>query len=104
MAGAPSRPGRPPDGRRRRRSGQRAPLGHAGRGWSLSTGSSPEPAILDESALTGEARPVVHDDGELVRSGVVNAGGSFRLRSIARADQSTRAGILRLVRYAQLVP
>jgi heavy metal translocating P-type ATPase len=57
-------------------------------------------AILDESALTGEARLVTHEDSDTVSSGVVNAGGPFDLRAIATAEQSTYAGIVRLVEEA----
>ncbi len=57
-------------------------------------------AILDESALTGESRQVAREDGDTVSSGVVNAGGPFDLQSIATADTSTYAGIVRLVEQA----
>ncbi len=59
------------------------------------------PAVLDESNLTGESRPVTRADGDPVRSGVVNAGGPFDLRAVASADESTYAGIVRLVQEAQ---
>ena len=55
-------------------------------------------AVLDESALTGEALPVTREPGEPVRSGVVNAGSPFDLRVTARASESAYAGIVRLVR------
>ncbi|MEX2420277.1 MAG: heavy metal translocating P-type ATPase, partial [Actinomycetota bacterium] len=58
-------------------------------------------AVLDESALTGESRPVERSSGEQVRSGSVNAGSAFDLRAITTADQSTYAGIVRLVEHAQ---
>jgi heavy metal translocating P-type ATPase len=58
-------------------------------------------AVLDESALTGESRPAERSPGEQVRSGAVNAGAAFDLRSIATAEESTYAGIVRLVREAQ---
>ncbi|MEA2534571.1 MAG: hypothetical protein QOJ93_2382 [Actinomycetota bacterium] len=58
-------------------------------------------AVLDESALTGEARPVERVSGEPVRSGSVNAGGPFDLRATASAEESTYAGIVRLVAEAQ---
>src|SRR5215472_11709866 len=58
-------------------------------------------AVLDESALTGEARPVERGSREPVRSGVVNAGGPFNLRVTATADDSTYAGIVRLVSEAE---
>ena len=57
-------------------------------------------AILDESALTGESRLITREEGETVSSGVVNAGGPFDLQSIATADASTYAGIVRLVEEA----
>src|SRR5262245_8837146 len=58
-------------------------------------------AVLDESALTGEPRPVERPAREPVRSGVVNAGGPFDLRATAAAADSTYAGIVRLVSQAE---
>jgi heavy metal translocating P-type ATPase len=58
-------------------------------------------AVLDEAALTGEARPVERVSRDPVRSGVVNAGGPFDLRVTARAADSTYAGIVRLVSEAE---
>jgi heavy metal translocating P-type ATPase len=58
-------------------------------------------AVLDESALTGEARPAEHGPGEAVRSGTVNAGGPFDLRATTSAADSTYAGIVRLVSEAE---
>jgi heavy metal translocating P-type ATPase len=58
-------------------------------------------AVLDESALTGEARPAEHARGDLVRSGVVNAGGPFDLKASDTAAESTYAGIVRLVSEAE---
>jgi heavy metal translocating P-type ATPase len=57
--------------------------------------------VLDESALTGESRPVERPRGDLVRSGAVNAGAAFDLRATASAEASTYAGIVRLVKAAQ---
>lgn len=54
-------------------------------------------AVLDESALTGEAAPVIRPTGDAVRSGVANAGGPFNLRATTSAAESTYAGIVRLV-------
>jgi heavy metal translocating P-type ATPase len=59
------------------------------------------PAVLDESAMTGEARPVRRGAGEPVRSGTVNAADPFRLRATARAQESTYAAVVRLVEQAQ---
>ena len=58
-------------------------------------------AVLDESALTGEAQPVVRGAQEQVRSGVVNAGPPFDLVATATAAESTYAAIVRLVESAQ---
>jgi heavy metal translocating P-type ATPase len=59
------------------------------------------PAVLDESALTGESLPVTHAAGERVRSGTVNAGTPFRLAAAGTAAESTYAAIVRLVEAAQ---
>jgi heavy metal translocating P-type ATPase len=59
------------------------------------------PAVLDESALTGEPLPVERRAGEDVRSGVVNAGSPLRLTATASAEASTYAGVVRLVQQAQ---
>ena len=57
--------------------------------------------VLDESALSGESRPVERPAGDLVRSGAVNAGQAFDLHATTTAEQSTYAGIIRLVREAE---
>ncbi len=59
------------------------------------------PAILDESALSGEPMPVERAVGDGVRSGTVNAGAPFALRATTRASESTYAGIVRMVEHAQ---
>ena len=61
-------------------------------------------AVLDESALTGESLPVECAPGEAVRSGALNAGGPFDLRTTTRAADSAYAGIIRLVSQAQSEP
>jgi len=57
--------------------------------------------VLDESTLTGESRPVEREAGSRVPSGAVNAGAAFDMRAVAAADESTYAGVVRLVREAQ---
>ena len=57
-------------------------------------------AIIDDSALTGEPLPVERAIGEPVRGGAVNAGGPFDLLASTRTDDSTYAGIVRLVEAA----
>jgi heavy metal translocating P-type ATPase len=59
-------------------------------------------AVLDESTLTGEALPVRRPVGDAVRSGVVNSGEPFDLLVTTTADESTYAGIVRLVESARL--
>lgn len=58
-------------------------------------------AVLDESALTGESKPVRLESGAPVRSGGTNSGGPLELRVTAPAAESTYAGIIRLVRTAE---
>lgn len=60
-----------------------------------------ETAVLDESALTGESLPAEHPPGDPVQSGTVNAGGPFRMRALSTAEESTYAGIVRLVKEAE---
>lgn len=61
-------------------------------------GAVSEPAVLDESVLTGESRSVPREAGEWARSGSLNAGGAFRMRASATAADSSYAGIVELVR------
>ena len=58
-------------------------------------------ATLDESALTGEPFPVSRRSGELILSGVVNAGDAFEYLATNTAELSTYAGIIKLVQSAQ---
>jgi heavy metal translocating P-type ATPase len=58
-------------------------------------------AVLDESALTGEALPVQRASGVVVRSGAVNAATPFDMIATTAAADSTFAGIVRLVEAAQ---
>jgi cation transport ATPase len=57
-------------------------------------------AVVDESAVTGEALPVERGAGEAVRSGAVNGGGRFDLRATTSAADSTYAGIVRMASAA----
>jgi heavy metal translocating P-type ATPase len=58
-------------------------------------------AVLDESALSGEALPVTRARGAAVRSGSANAGDAFELRATRLAADSAYANIVRLVRAAE---
>jgi heavy metal translocating P-type ATPase len=58
-------------------------------------------AVLDQSALTGEALPVTFKAGQPVLSGATNAGDAFDLAASHRAAESTYAGVVRLVEAAQ---
>ena len=58
-------------------------------------------AVLDEPALTGEARLRERRAGEGVRSGVVNTATPLELVATATASESTYAGLVRLVEQAQ---
>jgi heavy metal translocating P-type ATPase len=58
-------------------------------------------AVLDQSALTGEAIPVALKVGQSVMSGTTNVGEAFEIKASHRAAESTYAGIVRLVAAAQ---
>ncbi|HEY5154350.1 MAG TPA: HAD-IC family P-type ATPase, partial [Acidimicrobiales bacterium] len=58
-------------------------------------------AVLDLSALTGEPMPDTVPTQGLCRSGAINVGGAFEVRVLARASDSTYAGIVRLVESAR---
>ena len=58
-------------------------------------------ATLDESMLTGEPLPVDFMQGATLRSGGINAGGTFRMRAASDASGSTYAAIVRLTEHAQ---
>ena len=57
-------------------------------------------AVLDLSALTGEALPVRREAGNTVASGATNGGMAFDLAVTRPAAESTYAGIVRLVEAA----
>ena len=58
-------------------------------------------AVVDESALTGEALPASIRHGGAVRSGTANAGDAFELRATRPAAESAYAALVRLVRAAE---
>jgi Cu2+-exporting ATPase len=58
-------------------------------------------AALDESMVTGESRPIVKAVGESVVAGTVSTDSSIRVRVDAVGDDTTLAGIQRLVADAQ---
>ena len=58
-------------------------------------------AVLDEAAVTGEPIPVSRKTGELARSGAVNSGETFEVRTTATAGESTYSGIVRMASAAQ---
>ena len=59
-------------------------------------------AVLDESALTGEALPVTIARYGHVRSGTADAGDAFDLRVTSSAAESAYAAIVRLVQAAEV--
>lgn len=56
---------------------------------------------IDESSLTGEATPVTHHLGELIRSGTVNVGQAFSLSTTTTTTDSTYHRIVELVQEAE---
>jgi heavy metal translocating P-type ATPase len=58
-------------------------------------------AVLDQSALTGEAMPVKVKIGQPVLSGSTNVGDAFDMTASRSAAESTYAGVVRLVEAAQ---
>jgi heavy metal translocating P-type ATPase len=59
------------------------------------------PALLDESALTGESLPSTHEAGSEVRSGASVSGDAIRVTALRPASASTYAEIVRLVESAE---
>ncbi|HLV35505.1 MAG TPA: copper-translocating P-type ATPase [Spirillospora sp.] len=56
---------------------------------------------VSEAMITGESRPVTKEPGSMVIGGTINGDGSLRVRVTATGDETTLAGIMRLVREAQ---
>ena len=58
-------------------------------------------STVNESMITGESKPVSKEPGEDVIGGTINRDGSLRVRIDATGDDTTLAGIMRLVEQAQ---
>ncbi|MGI5951425.1 MAG: heavy metal translocating P-type ATPase [Brooklawnia sp.] len=58
-------------------------------------------ADMDESMITGESRPVARGQGDAVTAGTVATDSGLRVQVSATGDQTTLAGINRLVAQAQ---
>ncbi len=56
---------------------------------------------MNESMITGESKPVPKQAGDKVVSGTINGDGSLRVEITAVGDETTLAGIMRLVEEAQ---
>jgi len=56
---------------------------------------------VNEAMITGESRPVAKHPGDEVIGGTINGDGSLRVRVRATGEETTLAGIMRLVREAQ---
>jgi len=56
---------------------------------------------VNEAMITGESRPVLKEPGAQVIGGTINGDGSLRVRVTAIGDETTLAGIMRLVEQAQ---
>jgi P-type Cu2+ transporter len=56
---------------------------------------------VNEAMITGESRPVKKQPGDRVIAGSINGDGSLRVRITATGDETTLAGIMRLVEQAQ---
>jgi Cu2+-exporting ATPase len=56
---------------------------------------------VNEAMVTGESKPVPKGPGDEVIGGTVNGDGSLRVRIAATGDETTLAGIVRLVEEAQ---
>ncbi len=56
---------------------------------------------VNEAMITGESKPVSKDPGDEVIGGTVNGDGSLRVRIEATGEETTLAGIMRLVEEAQ---
>ena len=74
------------------RPGERIPVD-----GEITTGRS----YVDESMLTGESLPVAKNVGDPVMAATINQAGVFRFAATRVGDNTTLAGIIRIVREAQ---
>ncbi|MBA2291580.1 MAG: copper-translocating P-type ATPase [Gemmatimonadales bacterium] len=58
-------------------------------------------SAVDEAMLTGESRPVQKVEGDRVIAGTISGSGSLRVQVTGTGDETTLAGIMRLVDQAQ---
>lgn len=58
-------------------------------------------SAINEAMITGESQPVDKAEGDKVVAGTINGDGSLRIRITATGDETTLAGIMRLVEDAQ---
>ncbi|MAU08447.1 MAG: copper-translocating P-type ATPase [Anaerolineaceae bacterium] len=56
---------------------------------------------LDEAMITGESKPVAKGEDDHVIGGTINGDGSLRVKITATGDETSLAGIMRLVEEAQ---
>jgi Cu2+-exporting ATPase len=56
---------------------------------------------LNEAMITGESTPVPKQEGDTLVSGTINGDGSLRAKVTAVGEETTLAGIMRLVKEAQ---
>ena len=67
-----------------------------------SPASPPAPSYVNESMVTGEARPVLKEVGDRVLGGTVNVSGSVHVRATHVGSETALAQIVRLVEAAQM--
>lgn len=58
-------------------------------------------SAVDEAMLTGESRPVQKGEGDRVIAGTISGSGSLRVQVTGTGNETTLAGIMRLVDQAQ---
>jgi Cu2+-exporting ATPase len=58
-------------------------------------------SAVNESMITGESKPVKKKSNDKVIAGTINGDGSLRVRVVATGEETTLAGIMRLVTEAQ---